>query len=613
MPLPTNRTTSDTPAEHVDDHNTLHGFYNTHPTDPSAHPQYIPKSIVDAKGDIIAASADDIVDRLAVGANGQVLTADSVAALGIKWATPSTPAGTPFAVVAPSGGDYTSIRTAIQAQTANAIIFVKPGTYNDTGAGRVTVPAGLDIIVWATPSFAEVPNNTSGDQLQPTHQSWTYDGLTASAGSQTWLTLIGIDANSGSAQVVANMGASTRYRLAIQNGQITSTGNLYGTYNAVGDLGFSFSDSEIQAQFCNTVPFTLAVLFAYRTHFTNFHSGTTSHTFAHSMTGGTDNTAWDIRMVDCRFSVGTLTWAGDTGSALGFASFEGCTITGTSWTFRDNGPISFVGCHGDNNASIGAITVDNVSAAGQALGFQMYNCDMVSTVVTDSGDEVCPTIITGVFSRLVLSRTADYGALCDVQLTSGNGTTPLTVSGNQNHVDAVLAGSTTGTVTVTISGNDNYVNYRTGHTVTLTDTGSRNTIIPGQWLPWTPTLTNITAGNGSVVARYKRIGRSIHYAFRFTLGSTSSISGDPQFTLPAAPETTFINAANAPLGRGHILDAGTELYDASVHFISGSTVSVRAWATGGTYSTQAVLSATEPFTWTTGDTIWVSGTYEAVS
>jgi hypothetical protein len=46
----------------------------------------IPSTIVDAKGDLIAATAADTVDRLAVGSNGQVLTADSAQSTGIKWA-----------------------------------------------------------------------------------------------------------------------------------------------------------------------------------------------------------------------------------------------------------------------------------------------------------------------------------------------------------------------------------------------------------------------------------------------------------------------------------------------------------------------------------------------
>ena len=51
----------------------------------------IQPTIVDAKGDIIAATAADTPARLAVGANDTVLTADSSTATGIKWATPAAP------------------------------------------------------------------------------------------------------------------------------------------------------------------------------------------------------------------------------------------------------------------------------------------------------------------------------------------------------------------------------------------------------------------------------------------------------------------------------------------------------------------------------------------
>jgi hypothetical protein len=47
-------------------------------------------STVDAKGDLLAGTADNTVARLAVGANDTVLTADSTAATGLKWATPSS-------------------------------------------------------------------------------------------------------------------------------------------------------------------------------------------------------------------------------------------------------------------------------------------------------------------------------------------------------------------------------------------------------------------------------------------------------------------------------------------------------------------------------------------
>jgi len=50
----------------------------------------IAKSLVDAKGDLLAASADNTLSRLAVGANDTVLTADSSTSTGLKWAAASS-------------------------------------------------------------------------------------------------------------------------------------------------------------------------------------------------------------------------------------------------------------------------------------------------------------------------------------------------------------------------------------------------------------------------------------------------------------------------------------------------------------------------------------------
>lgn len=50
----------------------------------------IAASIIDAKGDLLVGSANDAIDNLAVGSNGKVLTADSAQTLGMKWDTPAT-------------------------------------------------------------------------------------------------------------------------------------------------------------------------------------------------------------------------------------------------------------------------------------------------------------------------------------------------------------------------------------------------------------------------------------------------------------------------------------------------------------------------------------------
>jgi hypothetical protein len=76
----------------------------------------IQNAIVDAKGDLIAATAADTPARLAVGTNGQVLTADSAEATGMKWST------------AASGGGMTSIASGSLSGSALSLTSIS-GSY----------------------------------------------------------------------------------------------------------------------------------------------------------------------------------------------------------------------------------------------------------------------------------------------------------------------------------------------------------------------------------------------------------------------------------------------------------------------------------------------------
>jgi hypothetical protein len=84
----------------------------------------VPKSIVDAKGDLIGATANDTPARLAVGTNGQVLTADSTAATGLAWATPAAGSNTFYAgknkVI---NGDFFVNQRAFTSTTASGYTF----------------------------------------------------------------------------------------------------------------------------------------------------------------------------------------------------------------------------------------------------------------------------------------------------------------------------------------------------------------------------------------------------------------------------------------------------------------------------------------------------------
>lgn len=79
----------------------------------------VPATIIDAKGDLIAGSAADTAVRVAVGTNGQVLTADSTATGGVKWSAPYAGA---------SG--FTLLNAGGTALTGAATVTVSVGTYN---------------------------------------------------------------------------------------------------------------------------------------------------------------------------------------------------------------------------------------------------------------------------------------------------------------------------------------------------------------------------------------------------------------------------------------------------------------------------------------------------
>lgn len=81
----------------VSDHGDLDGLAD------DDHPHYVAKAILDAKGDLVAASAADTPAKLTVGANDTVLMADSGQSTGLKWVPSQTPSTQAFGDAAAEG------------------------------------------------------------------------------------------------------------------------------------------------------------------------------------------------------------------------------------------------------------------------------------------------------------------------------------------------------------------------------------------------------------------------------------------------------------------------------------------------------------------------------
>jgi hypothetical protein len=134
--------------------------------------------------------------------------------------------------------------------------------------------------------------------------------------------------------------------------------------------------------------------------------------------------------------------------------------------------------------------------------------------------------------------------------------------------------------------------------------------IQAAWTAYTPALTNITLGNGSLAgSAYIQIGKTIKFRVLLTLGSTTVISGGMQFSLPVAA-LTALGSGNYPVGDSSLRDSS-----ASATVYGGCRMLASATGIAPTYNNTATSStdctATLPWTWAVGDTVWIEGEYEA--
>lgn len=132
------------------------------------------------------------------------------------------------------------------------------------------------------------------------------------------------------------------------------------------------------------------------------------------------------------------------------------------------------------------------------------------------------------------------------------------------------------------------------------------------WTSWSSTLTNLTLGNGVVVSKYQRIGRSIHWRFKFTLGSTSAVGTGPQFSLPTTPHAEYVQWDT--MGNSTLIDVSAAgIYNAVVILTTAGASNVIFQRIGGSGSAAVGVTALVPMTWAVGDILTANGTYESAT
>ena len=127
----------------------------------------------------------------------------------------------------------------------------------------------------------------------------------------------------------------------------------------------------------------------------------------------------------------------------------------------------------------------------------------------------------------------------------------------------------------------------------------------GTYSTWSPSYAGLTVGNGTVIARYTQIGKLVNFYWSFRLGSTSSVTGRVDVSVPV---TAAHDVSNSYVGLFD--DSGVGSFQATWALEYGYFIS-RAVKTDATYATAFDISSSIPFSWTQFDFLRVTGTYEA--
>lgn len=204
----------------------------------------IPESVVTAKGDLLVASASGVVDNLAIGTNGQVLTADSTQTLGVKWATGSSGYQQPTigSTAIPSGTTVTTIAgLTLTSPTLNTGYNVSPKEKTTVSVSGATGTVNFDVLTQgilyytanASADFTLNFRGSSGttlNSLMSVGDSWSVVFICTNGGTAYYPTVFQIDGSAvtpqwvgGSAPTSGNASSLDSYTFTIIKTAATPT------------------------------------------------------------------------------------------------------------------------------------------------------------------------------------------------------------------------------------------------------------------------------------------------------------------------------------------------------------------------------------------------------
>ena len=193
-------------------------------------------SIVDAKGDLIVANADNTVGRVPVGSNNKFITADSSENSGIKWINGYYVANVKdFGALGDnSNDDKTAIQNAINSLgTTGGTVYLPPGIYRVSAALQVNSTVKNVRIVGANGRFPLTGDNGGGTIIRST--STTNNVFEINNTISVFIGHLGIDSSATKTGGVGILATSNADKQGVTIEQVY----IRQMYQGIGIVGYS--------------------------------------------------------------------------------------------------------------------------------------------------------------------------------------------------------------------------------------------------------------------------------------------------------------------------------------------------------------------------------------
>lgn len=136
------------------------------------------------------------------------------------------------------------------------------------------------------------------------------------------------------------------------------------------------------------------------------------------------------------------------------------------------------------------------------------------------------------------------------------------------------------------------------------------------WQSWSPTYSNLTVGDGTVVAKYQQVGKIVDFIYQLTFGSTTTLSASSNISISFPVTTSSDYVAFTLIGLGTFYTSGAaQISTGYVGLANITTMRPFYSGLGGTSVGSPVnagqVNDTAPFSWGANCIMFLEGRYEA--